>query len=169
MSEKLRVLGLDLSLTSPGFAVIEVRNRRPYLVTATHFKTASTTAKVLRFEEIEAYAMLFIREQKPFDVIVRETWPPARNYENNDKIHGAWSAVDRALSRYGYEVGVHLSPSTVKKLVAGKGNADKNEVEASVRKYLRLPDSYSFTTNDESDSCAVALSWLISKDLIEVV
>jgi crossover junction endodeoxyribonuclease RuvC len=172
MTKPLRVLGLDLSLTSPGFAVIEVKNGKPRLIKTANFTTDASTDQALRYEEIEAFTLLFIRENKPFDIITREIWPPSRNYAQNNKIHGAWAAVDRALSRYGYEVTEHLTPSNVKKTVTGAtgapdGNAKKDKVANSVRKLLRLGDDYKFESDDHSDACAIALAYLIREKLIK--
>jgi crossover junction endodeoxyribonuclease RuvC len=163
----MRVLGLDLSLTSPGFAVIEVKKGKPRLIKTANFTTDSGTSQALRYEEIEAFTLLFIRDNKPFDVIAREVWPPARNYAQNNKIHGAWSAVERALSRYGYEVGEHLTPSNVKKVVTGNGTAKKPEVAEAVRNILALDEDYKFDTDDCSDACAIALAYLIREGLIK--
>jgi crossover junction endodeoxyribonuclease RuvC len=162
-----RVLGLDLSLTSPGFAVIEIKNGKPRLVKTENFTTDSGTVQALRYEEIEAFTLLFIRENKPFDVIAREIWPPSRNYAQNNKIHGAWAAVERALSRYGYEVTEHLTPSNVKKTVTGNGNAKKPEVAESARVLLGLGDDYKFENDDCSDAAGIALAYLIREGLIK--
>jgi crossover junction endodeoxyribonuclease RuvC len=99
--------------------------------------------------------------------IIREAWPPARSFENNDKVHGAWSAVDRALERFGQRVTDHLSPSTVKRLVAGNGKAEKEDVADAVRKLLGLSPDYVFASDDESDACAVVLAWLIQNGVID--
>jgi crossover junction endodeoxyribonuclease RuvC len=163
----MRVLGLDLSLTSPGFAVIEVKKGKPRLIKTANFTTDSGTSQALRYEEIEAFTLLFIRDNKPFDVIAREVWPPARNYAQNNKIHGAWSAVERALSRYGYEVGEHLTPSNVKKVVTGNGAAKKPEVAEAVRNILGLGADYAFQSDDHSDAAAIALAYLIREGLIK--
>lgn len=127
---------------------------------------------MLSYESIEAFALLFIREQTkggavPYAAIARETWPPARNYENNDKVHGCWSAVDRALSRFGLAVTDNISPTTVKKTLTGDGRAEKPAVAAAVRRYLALPSDYEFATDDESDACAVILAYLIAEGVID--
>ncbi len=163
----MRVLGLDLSLTSPGFAVIEVKRGKPRLIASANFTTDASTSQALRYEEIEAFTLLFIREHKPFDNIVREVWPPSRNYAQNNKIHGAWAAVDRALSRYGYEVDVHMTPSNVKKIVTGSGTAKKPQVAESVRNILGLADDYKFASDDHSDAAAIALAYLIREKVIK--
>ncbi|WHY01834.1 crossover junction endodeoxyribonuclease RuvC [Neobacillus sp. DY30] len=163
----MRVLGLDLSLTSPGFAIIEVKKGKPRLIKTANFTTDSGTTQALRYEEIEAFTLLFIRDNKPFDVITREVWPPARNYVQNNKIHGAWSAVERALSRYGYEVTEHLTPSNVKKTVTGNGAAKKPEVAEHVRRILGLPAEHKFDSDDHSDAAAIGLAYLIREGLIK--
>jgi crossover junction endodeoxyribonuclease RuvC len=163
----MRVLGLDLSLTSPGFAVIEIKKGKPRLIKTANFTTDASTNQALRYEEIEAFTLLFIRDNKPFDVIAREVWPPARNYVQNNKIHGAWSAVERALSRYGYEVNEHLTPSNVKKLVTGSGTAKKPEVAEHARRLLGLPAEHKFDSDDHSDAAAIALAYLIREKLIK--
>jgi crossover junction endodeoxyribonuclease RuvC len=154
-------------LTSPGFAIIEVKNGKPSLVKTANFTTDSSTSQALRYEEIEAFTLLFIRENKPFDVVAREIWPPSRDYAQNNKIHGCWSAVERALSRYGYEVNEHVTPSNVKKTVTGNGTAKKPEVAKCARKLLGLDDDFKFESDDHSDAAAIALTYLIREGLIK--
>lgn len=158
---------MDLSLTSPGFAVIDVRERRPYLVALSTVTTEAAEERTLRYAAIEAHALLFFRQYRPDSAIVREIWPPARNYEQNDKVHGAWSAVDRALTQLGVAVTDNLSPQTVKKAVTGNGRAEKAEVAAAVRRILRLDDDYKFNAGyDDSDAAAVCLAYLLRENLI---
>jgi crossover junction endodeoxyribonuclease RuvC len=163
---------LDLSISSPGFAVIEVKDRKAHLIETAYVKTESEEDRVNRYKTIESFAFLFLRQQLKkgkFDAIVRETWPPSRNYENNDKIHGAWSAVDRALHIFRLSVNVNMSPTTIKKLVTGSGSATKEQVADAVRKWLRLPADFKFKTNDESDAASIALAYLIREKLIDEV
>ncbi|WP_342480443.1 crossover junction endodeoxyribonuclease RuvC [Paenibacillus sp. FSL L8-0340] len=165
-----RHAGLDLSLTSPGFAVIDVKNRVPTLVATSTVKTDASEDRPLRYEVIEAHALLFFRQHRPDSAIVREIWPPSRNFEQNDKVHGAWSAVDRALSRLGLAVIDDISPKTVKKLVTGSGNAEKAQVAEAVRRYLRLAPDYKFSAGyDDSDACAIILAYLIRENLIDEI
>lgn len=131
-------------------------------------KTESTEPQPLRYEVIEAHALLFFRQHTPDAAIVREIWPPARNYVQNDKVHGAWSAVDRALARLGLDVTENITPTNVKKLVTGSGKAEKPEVAEAVRRLLRLPDDYVFKAGyDDADACAVILAYLIREGLID--
>lgn len=85
-------------------------------------------------------------------------------------MHGAWSAVDRSLSRLGLVVADNLSPSTVKKAVTGNGRAEKPQVAEAVRRYLRLGPDYKFNAGyDDSDACAVALAYLLRENLIDEI
>lgn len=162
-----KYLGLDLSMSSPGFAVIEVKKRVPYLIEATHVKTDSSDPYSLRTKHIEQYAALFIRKHKPVDYVVREAFTskiPRTNYS----IFSAWNAVDRALGLYGYTVNTADIPQqTVKKTLLGKGKAEKEEVAEAVRRLLRLPSDYKFGADDESDACAIVLAHLIRDGAIQ--
>lgn len=130
-------------------------------------KTDAAESQPLRYEVIEAHALLFFRQHTPDSAIIREVWPPSRNYTQNDKVHGSWSAVDRALSRLGLSVSENLTPSSVKKLVTGNGKAEKPDVAEHVRRLLRLGADYTFKVGyDESDAAAVVLAYLIREQLI---
>lgn len=148
-------------------------DRVPHLVATSVVKTESGEERPLRYEVIEAHALLFFREHRPDAAIIREIWPPSRNYEQNDKVHGSWSAVDRSLSRLGLAVADNISPKTVKKIVTGDGNADKVKVAEAVRRWLRLPANpdgspYQFRAGyDDSDAAAVCLAYLIREGLID--
>jgi crossover junction endodeoxyribonuclease RuvC len=154
-----------------------VSSRKPTLVAATHYKTDAGDSQPLRYELIESFALVWLRERlrkpsgkssPPVTAVIREIWPPSRNYTQNDKIHGAWSAVDRALSTLGLEVAANIAPSSVKKTVAGRGGAEKPEIAAAVRRICSLPADYAFGSDDESDAAAVCLAYLIDNGLIDV-
>lgn len=61
-----------------------------------------------------------------------------------------------------------IAPTTVKKLIVGKGNAKKDEVKNSLSKFLNNFDSIDFNNYDESDACAVAIAYgLQMKEIVE--
>jgi crossover junction endodeoxyribonuclease RuvC len=67
---------------------------------------------------------------------------------------------DLALAKEGYTKIVDLSPTTVKKAVAGNGKADKKQVAQAVETFI---GEYQFKNDDESDAVAVALAYLIQE------
>ncbi|MBG9520246.1 hypothetical protein ABE49_16150 [Bacillus thuringiensis] len=157
-----RVLSVDTSLGSPGIAVIDVINGKPKLIDVSHIKTKSTEPIALRTKTIESWAHLFIRTYAPYDLIVREGFAskiPHTNYT----VFSAWNAVDRALNDFGLKVDDSIGQASVKKKLLGKGRAEKEEVEAGVRRYVEWGK---FKTSDESDACAIGLAYLLDKGII---
>lgn len=156
-----RYLGLDISLSSPGFAVIDVINGKPKLITARHVKTSSKLPDGVRFSIIESFTTVIAGEYGPFDKIIREDYKRPASKRQGQAIYGAWAAVDSGLSRFGLAITDEVNAASVKRLIGGHGKAGKDEVETGVRRILRLPDDYVFATDDESDAVAIVLAWLI--------
>lgn len=140
-------------------------------MTAQSIATDTGNTDSQRFAYIEAKAVQIAHEYGPFTAILREDFTAGRNKRANQGIFGAWASVDAGLGRYGYAVSAvkpPLSPTRVKKIVVGDGNADKAAVAEAVRSLLRLPADYRWATGyDDSDACAVALAWLIAEDVID--
>lgn len=162
----MRVLAFDISLGLPGVAVVEVRKGKPFIIAVGSVKTDGKESYAARTKHIEAYMYLFIREHygKGFNAVVREGFAgkmPNVNYA----IFSAWNAIDRALSDYGLAVTEKaIGQATVKRLVFGKGKAEKREVEAAVREWTGYTGE--FATPDESDAAAIALAYLINEGVI---
>ncbi|MGG5762625.1 crossover junction endodeoxyribonuclease RuvC [Bacillus proteolyticus] len=157
-----RVLSVDTSLGSPGIAVIDVISSKPKLIDVSHVKTKSTEPIALRTKTIESWAHLFIRKYAPYDLIVREGFASKIPYTNYT-VFSAWNAVDRALNDFGLQVDDIIGQASVKKILLGKGRAEKEEVEAGVRRFIEWGE---FKTSDESDACAIGLAYLIDKGII---
>lgn len=168
---KIRIGGLDLSL-SPGFAVIDVKNRIPTLVYAGSVATSADDNDAVRSITVESFIATNIYAHRPFNLFVREDFTAGRNKRATQTVFNAWAAADRALHAFGYEVTdvtkPALSPTYVKKAVTGNGKAEKAEVARGVRRLLRLDADYPFKTGyDDSDACAVILSYLIRENMID--
>lgn len=173
LTENFRMLAIDTS-TSPGFAVIEVRARgkhkgQPRIIHLDSLKTSSSDTDDLRFAVITAKTTQICYDHGPFDVVVREHFAKGGSKRGTQLVFGAWAAVDVALGRFGYHIDAsnELTPSTVKKLVGGRGGADKPEVEAGVRKLFDLEENYIIKNDDESDAAAIGYTWLYQKGMID--
>lgn len=166
----MKILAFDIS-ASPGVAVLEIKDGKPYLVYADSIKTDTRATDAQRYAYIEAFAVKTIHEHGPFDVVLREKYVgDSRSKRAKQLVFGAWAAIDLALAKYGYTIDEkedEVVASQVKTLVGGKGNANKDEVEAGVRRLIKLPKGYKFKSNDASDAAAVALAWAMRKGLIE--
>jgi crossover junction endodeoxyribonuclease RuvC len=165
-TERFRYLGLDISLSSSGFAVIDVTDGKPMLVIASHVKTDAKQTDGLRFSLIDAFATLISASNQPFTAIIREDYKRPASKRQGQALFGAWAAIDSGLNRCGLAVTNEINASTVKLVVGGHGKAEKSEVATGAKRLLRLPADYVFATDDESDACAVVLAFLIGEGLI---
>jgi len=162
-----RILAFDISLSSPGVAVvdIDVANGKPKVIGVGHVKTLTSDSYAIRTKHIESYMHLFIRKHAPYDAIVRE----GLNHKIPDiqyAIFSAWNAVDRALKDFGLTVTAKpIGQSSVKKLVVGKGKAEKSEVADAVRKWTGYKGD--FDSDDCSDAVAIAVAYGIQEKLIK--
>jgi crossover junction endodeoxyribonuclease RuvC len=159
-----RYLGLDLSLSSPGFAVIAVQDRKPYILESSHVKTDSRKTHGKRLFTIQNEMLRLYSAYYPFNAVIRE-----RGFSRHQATTQAlFKVVGVSDLTFSDEKDIEeIPPTTVKKIVAGDGKASKEDVEIAVRRLLRL-DNYVFKTDDESDACAVVLAYLIREDLIDV-
>lgn len=160
----IRVLAIDTSLGRPGAAVVRLNKDSTLVVEAvSHTKTDDSDSYVVRGAQLEHWLHLFVRENfgsrstKGFDAVVRESYSGKFGHY---PIFTAWAGVDRGLSHLGLHVTEKaIPPSTVKRLVVGKGVATKDEVEQAVRNITGY--SGEFKVDDESDAVAVALAYLM--------
>jgi crossover junction endodeoxyribonuclease RuvC len=163
----MRVLAFDTSMGRPGVALVEVKNRKAKVIEVSHVSTTSSQPHGLRAEIVESWATLFIAKHaaKPFDVIVREDFV-GRTSKQAHPVYSAWGACDKALNKFGLNFTTPaISQSKVKKLVVGKGKAEKAEVESAVRKWTGYKGE--FACDDESDACAIAIAYLIEEGVIK--
>lgn len=161
-----RVLAFDTSMSSPGVAIIEVKNGNPAIKAVSHVKTNSNQPHGLRAEIVESWATLFLAlHGDKYDVIVREDFV-GRTSKQSHPVYSAWGAVDQALNKFGLNFTVPaISQSKVKKQVTGNGKAEKDEVAEAVRNWTGYKGE--FACDDESDAAAIALAYLIEKGVVE--
>lgn len=162
----MRVLSFDTSMGRPGIALVEVKSGKPKIVDVSHVATNASQPHGLRAEIIESWATLFIAKHsaKPFDAIVREDFV-ARTSKQGHPVYSAWGSCDKALNKFGLNFTTPaISQSKVKKLVVGKGKAEKAEVEDAVRRWTGYKGE--FACDDESDAVAISLAYLIEKGVI---
>lgn len=142
------VVGLDLSLTSTGYAVVGEGRREVGTITSKGKAGATLTQRNARLVGIVAE---IVRVAVDADLIVIEA--PAYSRSNpgmHDRSGLWWIAVD-ALS--GSVPVVEVAPSARAKYATGKGNAGKDQVLAAVVR--RFPD-FDVTGNDEADALILA-------------
>lgn len=154
MADKL-VLGLDLSISSPGFAVVRFGGGKPELIHKSHLKTKSTYSHGQRLIAIERHLLNLIDLFGPFDIVVREKGF-SMHAKTTQVLFKVVGVSDLALAKEGYTKILELAPTTIKKAVTGNGKASKQEVAEAVDLII---GKQKYDTDDESDAVAVAIAY----------
>jgi len=76
------------------------------------------------------------------------------------KVHGV---IEEFLGDYDVR---DIPSATVRKMIGGHRNADKNMVADGVRRLLHLPPDFDFPRSDVSDSVSIGLTYLIKNNLL---
>lgn len=157
------VLGADLSLTRPGFALLTIETKEN-IPRVTSVKLTSVNNKGQ--SKKKTHGQILYEIQKEFfdfldgvvpDFFVREHEimhmknPSERSVT---KVVGLMDILAYEMNRPWFEI----YPVTVKSLVAGSGRAEKDEVAQSLPEFV---GSRKYANDDESDATAVAVAWLI--------
>lgn len=174
----MRILSFDIS-ASPGVALLEIKDGKPRLLAVDHLETDSKLTDAQRYHLVEAFVLNFVYkhvDKNGAQAIVREKFHRGGSKRGTQLVFGAWASVDRALASFGYNIEQtdEIVASTVKRLVGGKGNAEKDEVAAGVIRILgeevrsELYTDRGRLLDDRSDAVAIGLAYAIQKGVISV-
>ena len=149
----MNIIALDLSLSNTGVCIFD-ENENPVEVFSV--KTDSKLSHALRLKTI-ADAFLDIRSKHKIDKIIIEKGFSRFNVSTQVvfMVHG--------IAQYifcDYEQ-IYIAPSTVKKIVSGKGNSDKKVLAGFVKEVY---PSLVFKNEDESDAVAIGLAYFMGRD-----
>lgn len=159
-------LAMDLSLTSPGFAVLAVFEGEPIILEASHVKTDAKQPHGARLSQISHEIMRLASLYEPEHVVREKGF--SRFPAVTQTLFKVVGVSDLTLNQFGIYVGKsgEISPTSVKKAVTGNGRADKQAVQDAVMEILQLERIY-FANDDESDAAAVGIAYLKQEGLIE--
>jgi crossover junction endodeoxyribonuclease RuvC len=153
VSTGLRILGIDPSLRSTGFAVIEVDVRGYRALAAGTIKNPPGLAASRCLTAIHDQLDTVIREHRPTQAAL-EAIIFAQNMKTAIIMGHARGAAVLACARHGLEI-FEYSPKKVKMGVHGKCSAAKQQVSFMIRAMLGLRENPPF---DVADAFAVALT-----------
>ena len=166
------VLALDLSLSSPGFAVLAVTDggdpmkRKPIILEKSFVKTTASRPHGYRIaqvmDEMERYYLTY----KPEHVVREKGF--SRFPATTQALFKIVGSSDVMAHWHDSEPIAEIAPTSVKKFVTGNGRASKQDVQDAVIKRLRIDKPDYFANDDESDAVAVGLAYYIEKELIDV-
>ncbi|WP_176545438.1 crossover junction endodeoxyribonuclease RuvC [Bacillus pseudomycoides] len=177
------LLGLDISGSSTGFAVIEYEIldglAKLELSKVGHIKTSSNDPDGVRMQQIrDIIEQTF--ERYPINQVIREGSFVARGRNRSTElVQKAVGVSELTSADNGFPEIVAYAPSTIKKEMTGNGRAEKGEVAEVVFKYFpkerftwkavkdkKTKQIEMKVVDDETDACAVILTHLVKRGLI---
>jgi len=170
--EHYYVLGADLSLKRPGFCLLSVDKAQgsPIIkvkkLVSLDNKTDHKKSHGQLLEEIRHF---FIKSFFPLpDAVyaVRETEIMKVKVPSERSLSKVVGLTDWMLWKISEKEWNSIYPTSVKKLITGSGKAEKEEVAKALDKYVGKQD---YKCDDESDSVAVAIAWLIQQEEIKQI
>lgn len=149
----MRILGLDPSLSSTGWGVIEVNANRLQYVADGFIPTSPKMPIEERLDIIFNTLSEVIETYQPVEAAIEKTFLNS-NPETSLKLSMARGVVILAAGHYHLPL-FEFDPTKVKKALVGVGHADKNQVETMVK--ILLPGCKP-KNNDASDALSMAIT-----------
>lgn len=148
----MRILGLDPSLSSTGWGIVEVENNRLRYVADGFIKTDPKLPIYDRLAVIHRALNKVIETYHPQEAAIEQVFLN-ENPTSTIKLGMARGVVILAPALFGIPV-CEYEPTKVKKAVVGVGRAEKSQVETMVK--ILLPGCKP-KNNDSSDALAMAI------------
>lgn len=149
----MRILGLDPSLSSTGWGIIDAQGSRLQYVADGFIPTAPKLLIEERLDVIFRTLCEVIETYHPTAASIEKTFLNA-NPETSLKLSMARGVVVLAPGYYKIPL-FEYEPNKVKKALVGVGHADKNQVETMIK--ILLPGCKP-KNNDSSDALAMAIA-----------
>ncbi len=149
----VRILGLDPSLSSTGWGIIEAESNRLRYVADGFIPTETKTPIAERLAQIKNALCDVIEFYKPDEAAIEQVFMNT-NAVSTIKLGMARGVVMMVPALYNISV-TEYEPNKIKKAVVGVGKAEKNQVETMVK--ILLPGCKP-KNNDSSDALAIAIT-----------
>lgn len=149
----MRILGLDPSLTSTGWGIIEAEDNRIKYVDDGFIPTDPQLSITTRLDIIYRELCKVIEKYQPQEAAIEQIFLNT-NPQSTIKLGMARGVVILAPATYAIPL-EEYEPNKVKKALVGVGKAQKNQVETMVK--ILLPGCKP-KNNDSSDALAIAIT-----------
>ncbi len=149
----MRIIGLDPSISSTGWGIIDVNGNRLSYVADGFIATSAKVPLTQRLQTIHNELQRVIELYKPDEASIEITFLNT-NPETSLKLSMARGVVFLMPALYNIPL-FEYEPNKIKKALTGVGKADKAQVETMVK--ILLPGCQP-KNNDSSDALAIAIT-----------
>jgi crossover junction endodeoxyribonuclease RuvC len=162
----MRILGIDPSLTCTGLALLRENNNELKLLNTTSLKTLPKSKKIKgniihhpiqeRLYDFNIELKKLLYDFIPNLIVIEE---PVVFHNSKGVINVSYligTIIMQSVNTVGTNNLLMLNPSTVKKVITGKGNADKELIKKCVSETYNF--DLSGLNNDEVDAIAIAIT-----------
>ncbi|MEK7531961.1 MAG: crossover junction endodeoxyribonuclease RuvC [Patescibacteria group bacterium] len=155
----MRILSVDPGYDKLGFAILEERERKPFLVHSECFRTKREMCFEERLFFLGKRCAFLIEKYSPEEFAMETLF-----FSNNAKtamhvaeVRGAllYLAMEKRLLVFEY------APQTIKSAVSSYGRGEKGQISRMVERLIDVP--HKITEDDEYDAIAVGLTHLASR------
>lgn len=158
LSSDRLVLGIDPGLGTAGYALVSVKGGKLKLIDYGVFRTDSDLCLHERLLVVHQDMEKILEHFQPTEAWVEDLFV-GMNPKNAIKVAQARGVIVMTLAEHGLEPKV-LSPTQVKVMVTGDGNADKRQIQDMLKKHFGLKALP--TPDDAADAFAIAYAGAIS-------
>lgn len=148
----IRVLGIDPGSINTGFGIIDIEGNNLKFIAADTIKLGSGEFNQ-RLLKIHLAILELIQKYQPQEFAIEEVFM-SKNANTALKLGHARGAAILAAVISNLKVNEYAA-RLVKQTVAGKGSAEKDEVNNSVKKLLKIQE---IIKNDAADALAIAIT-----------
>lgn len=152
-----RVLGIDPGLNRTGWAVLENRDNAYFHIASGVIKTNANDNLAIRLKKIYAELGQQISQHMPAESAIENTYVNT-NFNSSLQLAHARATCVLACATADLSVSEYQAKS-VKKILTGSGNADKEQVLKMLS--LMLPTLFNLKS-DEADAIAIALTHMLN-------
>jgi len=161
----MRVLGIDPSLQSTGFGIIEFSNNTYTVLSCGTIKPSRSQLLHHKINKIKLRLEELIKNYEPEEVAIENPFF-ARNIKTAITLGQVRGAALVAVASHNCRL-FEYSPLEIKKAVTGYGQADKNQVRIMIKTLLNIKDENLET--DASDALATAFCHLNSRTFFQKI
>lgn len=150
------IIGIDPGTIVMGYGIIKVANGKPTLEAMGLLKLNRYQSHYIRLQKIQEAVEALIERYNPTAMALESPFL-GKNIQTTLKLGRAQGAAMVAATRANISV-TEYAPSTIKKMITGRGNASKEQVSAMLQYILRIQEEAMMEKNDATDAVAVALT-----------